>query len=951
MNNVERISVIIPKFKQQLLFLEEREKLFRTDVALIELDGSSTSITTTQSSSIITIPRSSSFSTSTSQSSSFNTSTSQSSSFNTSTSQSFTATATNSPISIFTNESSMDCLSKSPTNIFTPDRYNNDTNIHQLFTDQYNIPSLPNNLIKDIEDGDMIKFGPHFSNRQILIDAVSYDLINNYKLLKTWLPVLDDLCDVFHRSMVKYFPHKIIPKCHFVREYSQVIRDYGPAVRYWCFSNLKHKANMVKSSIKYNVTISIYRLEYDVDGSTLKLMNNVERISIIIPKFKQKLLFLEEREKLFQTDVTLTELDGSSTSITTTQSSSIITIPRSSSFSTSTSQSSSFNTNTSQSFTATATNSPISIFNSESSTDCLSKSPTNIFTPDRYNNDTNIHQLFTDQYNIPSLPNNLIKDIEDGDMIKFGPHFSNRQILIDAVSYDLINNYKLLKTWLPVLDDLCDVFHRSMVKYFPHKIIPKCHFVREYSQVIRDYGPAVRYWCFRTNNFKNTPKMLATHFQFKQCYKFSRFSPLGNNCYPVRLKTVDISLFNKTMKNLLLDHFGHIDYEKNLFQCWKLIYDNIEYYQSAVHVIGLRNDDEQSIFAQIIFILKTKYDVDGSTLKLMNNVERISIIIPKFKQQLLFLEEREKLFRTDVTFTELDGSSTSITTTQSSSIITIPRSSSFSTSTSESSSFNTNTSQSFTPTATNSPISIFTSESSTDCLSKSPTNIFTPDRYNNGVNIHELFADQYNIPSLLNNLIKDIEDGDMIKFGPHFSNRQILIDAVSYDLINNYKLFYPSPKQFDQIGSAIVKFLRLPLIKNNIDYRSKYSRAGSGRPVKRRINEVAQRDRFKQLMVIPYNDHIANNIEEKINQLQDVSEIDAETRLKLWKETFSCRREYVRIQSTFDIVQKFPGYADSFLIFEEVKMLLQIDLAAAIRRQTSVTLNKIISSPVFITGR
>ncbi|CAF3996188.1 unnamed protein product, partial [Adineta steineri] len=378
------------------------------------------------------------------------------------------------------------------------------------------------------------------------------------------------------------------------------------------------------------------------------------------------------------------------------------------------------------------------------------------------------------------------------------------------------------------------------------------------------------------------------------------------------------------------------------------------------------------------------YDVDGSTLKLMNNVERISVIIPKFKQQLLFLEEREKLFRTDVALIELDGSSTSITTTQSSSIITIPRSSSFSTSTSQSSSFNTSTSQSssfntstsqsFTATATNSPISIFTNESSMDCLSKSPTNIFTPDRYNNDTNIHQLFTDQYNIPSLPNNLIKDIEDGDMIKFGPHFSNRQILIDAVSYDLINNYKLFYPSPKQFDQIGSAIVKFLRLPLTKNNItvwkdalqtklkrkrsehsdnsivqDYRSKYSRAGSGRPVKRRINEVAQRDRFKQLMVIPYNDHIANNIEEKINQLQDVSEIDAETRLKLWKETFSCRREYVRNQSTSDIVQKFPGYADSFLIFEEVKMLLQIDLAAAIRRQTSVILNKIVSSPVFIT--
>lgn len=31
------------------------------------------------------------------------------------------------------------------------------------------------------------------------------------------------------------------------------------------------------------------------------------------------------------------------------------------------------------------------------------------------------------------------------------------------------------------------------------------------------------------------------------------------------------------------------------------------------------------------------------------------------------------------------------------------------------------------------------------------------------------------------------------------------------------------------------------------DYRSKYSRVGSGRPVKRRIDETAQRDRHKQV--------------------------------------------------------------------------------------------------------
>jgi len=183
---------------------------------------------------------------------------------------------------------------------------------------------------------------------------------------------------------------------------------------------------------------------------------------------------------------------------------------------------------------------------------------------------------------------------------------------------DLVLSCPFRKSWLSVLDDLCDTFHRSMVSHFPDKIVPKTHFVREYSQIICDYGPATRQWCFRyeashayykklsirTNNFKNTPKMLATHFRFKQCYKFSRFSPLGNACYPKRVTRVQNSAFNKVMKNTVLAHFGTFDFQKDLFQCSKLINENIEYYRSAVYVIGLQDADEQPIFAQVVFILR-----------------------------------------------------------------------------------------------------------------------------------------------------------------------------------------------------------------------------------------------------------------------------------------------------------------------------------------------------------
>jgi hypothetical protein len=52
-----------------------------------------------------------------------------------------------------------------------------------LFPEEYTIPPLPNSLLKDVEEGALRTFGPHYANRQILVDAVAFDLIGNYKLL------------------------------------------------------------------------------------------------------------------------------------------------------------------------------------------------------------------------------------------------------------------------------------------------------------------------------------------------------------------------------------------------------------------------------------------------------------------------------------------------------------------------------------------------------------------------------------------------------------------------------------------------------------------------------------------------------------------------------------------------------------------------------------------------
>ncbi|CAF4135158.1 unnamed protein product [Rotaria sordida] len=90
----------------------------------------------------------------------------------------------------------------------------------------------------------------------------------------------------------------------------------------------------------------------------------------------------------------------------------------------------------------------------------------------------------------------------------------------------------------------------------------------------------------------------------------------------------------------------------------------------------------------------------------------------------------------------------------------------------------------------------------------------------------------------------------------------------------NFNKVYPTHKQFDNIGSAIVRQLKLPLTKDNIGiwkdaiqtklkrkryeyrdhadvqhYQSKYSRYSSGRLVKKMTGEVAQRDRQKEINI------------------------------------------------------------------------------------------------------
>jgi hypothetical protein len=67
------------------------------------------------------------------------------------------------------------------------------------------------------------------------------------------------------------------------------------------------------------------------------------------------------------------------------------------------------------------------------------------------------------------------------------------------------------------------------------------------------------------------------------------------------------------------------------------------------------------------------------------------------------------------------------------------------------------------------------------------------------------------------------------------------------------------------------------------------------------------------MTIIPYDEE-SNEIQSKVEQLRDLSQIDLNIQLRLWKETIGFRRKIVRNQSTSDILKNFPAYGNPFLV-------------------------------------
>ncbi|CAM4786483.1 unnamed protein product [Rotaria magnacalcarata] len=176
------------------------------------------------------------------------------------------------------------------------------------------------------------------------------------------------------------------------------------------------------------------------------------------------------------------------------------------------------------------------------------------------------------------------------------------------------------KSWIPFMEMLAINFHCMMIEMLPDKVTPKVHYVTEYTRIIEENGPPVKYWCMRyegahlyfkrvamqSYNFKNIPKTLAKRQQLRQCFLLSQHKFLNAFDEASGSQVVYFYQMESKIKNLLKQRYGQqlLNSDITLFQYSQLIHNHIIYKQHALYVYDLAHVEEIPLFFQIIHIFK-----------------------------------------------------------------------------------------------------------------------------------------------------------------------------------------------------------------------------------------------------------------------------------------------------------------------------------------------------------
>ncbi|CAF1267560.1 unnamed protein product [Didymodactylos carnosus] len=605
----------------------------------------------------------------------------------------------------------------------------------------------------------------------------------------------------------------------------------------------------------------------------------------------------------------------------------------------------------------------------------------------------------------------------------------------------IILAYPSRKSWLPHLNQLGILFQCLMANLLPDKMIPKIHFSTEYDKTMEQCGPPTKFWCMRyegkhayfkkvalrSNNFKNMPKTLAQRHQLRNCLFLWNTQSLKEYAELRGIKLIQLHRLSQTVQNALIEKYGRqqIEQMSQLQECSSFTHKHILYKQAAVYVHNLLHVEEIPIFFQIIHILKIhnqwiflidqflteRYDkhlcsykltsndlftivspqnltyyhkeeeVDGKTLLLMKDVKPIDSFLKRYKHQLLFLAEREKLFGSDALSVGNniidDNSEQNSQCAGSSSIYDHTQRQ------------NENYSDTLRDDIPKSVyirndqephdiLTIFTSSNELASHDIEAKNEFKIDKKQlTSVDIGNLYV----VPDLPDTLKQAIEIRDLAKFGNHCNFRRILSDTVFHDLTTNYNLWYPTTHQYDSIARGIINSMKIlsdektlasamnmlitlflfctalclnsfrlqlawkrTMISKFKDERQskadtieqikahkiKYSRLESGRPIKKQaITTLADRDPEKKIILqsdAKENENEVENLKDELKIAAKNENPDAKLLLNAWSKTIRYRRDFVRTHKIADIIEQFPTYKQPCFIYAEIEMLTGLNI-------------------------
>ncbi|CAF4709600.1 unnamed protein product [Rotaria socialis] len=475
----------------------------------------------------------------------------------------------------------------------------------------------------------------------------------------------------------------------------------------------------------------------------------------------------------------------------------------------------------------------------------------------------------------------------------------------------------LRKSWLPYLDSLTTRFQSLMVHHLPQVVISKVHFVTEYSRVIGANGPATHFWCMRFEG---------KHLYFKQ----------------LAIRSLN---FKNPAFTLIKRH--------QLRQC--LMLSNKNYYNIFTETISLK-----TIKYSQLSIPVQQEEIDGSMLAKLP-FDELRVLFPKLKDRVLFTEKLDLLIK----------GSNSIENEQLES----------------ESALNACSKQTFDK-CTASQTTASTKDSLDDPLLSS--NDRSNDTFDTTSNVDDKTNEdendgseelQQNLPldftlvSLPEELEEIINENELIKLRGHTNHRRILLNFVFKVVFNTYNILYPKAHDYFLITHALLKALKIPMTDTNaanewheaIKQKFKNERRllqkispmvqgkkekfgkGSGRSAKK--SEVLSAERKHENMIYVSTIMDECDIEQLVTTMKEGirnGTIHSDTLNTLWKKTFGYRRLFIRSHTTNEVLEKFPGYSYPCLMFEEVKMIENVDIENNVSKLLPRLFDKLPNNSLFI---